>query len=247
MTVLDALTPVGELVATCSGRARVFEQLGIDYCCGGKTPLAKACAEQGLDLSKVLRELNGADAPTGEEPPVDWTQATLADLIDDIVTMHHTYLRRALPRLANLAAKVAIAHWERRPELLRVHELLEGLRDDLLVHMSKEEMILFPLIQRLEAGEPVWGIFAGDLGGPIEVIEHEHTRCAAMLHEMRRITRNYGPPPDACPSYHALLAGLAELEADLHRHVHKENNILFPRAIALLGTRESQVQPAEVG
>jgi len=242
MTVLDALTPVGELVATCSGRARVFEQLGIDYCCGGKTPLAMACAERGLDLSKVLEELNEADAPAGEEPPVDWSQATLADVIDDVVTTHHTYLRRALPRLESLAAKVAIAHWERHPEILRVHELLGDLRADLSVHMIKEEMILFPMIQRLEAGEPVLGVFAGDLGGPIEVIEHEHARYAAKLHEMRRITRNFAPPADACPSFRALLAGLAELEDDLHRHVHKENNVLFPRASALVHARASRLK-----
>jgi regulator of cell morphogenesis and NO signaling len=241
MTVLDALTPVGELVASGCGRARVFEQHGIDYCCAGKTPLAKACAECGVDLSTMLQELNGAEARFANEPQTDWTRASLADLIDHIVTTHHSYMRRALRRLETLAAKVGIEHWQQHPELLRLYDMIDRLCEELTVHMSKEEMILFPMIERLEAGEPVAGMFAGGLEGPIEVIEHEHARCAAMLSELRRITKNYAPPADACASYRALFTGLAALEADLHQHVHKENNILFPRASALVPKHESRV------
>jgi regulator of cell morphogenesis and NO signaling len=227
-------TPVGQLVAERPGRARVLERFGIDYCCGGRTPLAQACAERGLDVVEVLREL-ASDDPRGLEPVRDdgTTDATMGQLADRIVATHHAYLRRELPRLAGLMAKVADAHANRHPELRGLHHVFGELKDELEHHMLKEEKVLFPIIKQLEAATAMPRLHCGSVNNPILVMEHEHASAGSALQRMRALTGGFKPPGDACATYRALLHGLADLEMDLHRHIHKENNILFPRASAL--------------
>jgi len=216
---------VGGLVAERPGWARVFEELGIDYCCGGRRTLREACDRRGLSLDAVLRRLAAADAePATAEP--DWTAAPLAALCDHIVHAHHDFLRLELPRVGRLLIKVAGVHGDRHPELFRVEDLFGPFARDLDQHMAKEEQVLFPLIKRLAAGEPV----GMNPLGPIRVMEAEHDQAGAALAEMRRLTDDFNPPEGACASYRAALAGLHAIEQDLHRHVHKENNVLFPRA-----------------
>ena len=228
MTAIDAQRTVGELVTERPGRARVFERLEIDYCCGGKRPLADACAAKGLDAGAVAAMLEALEEAGGEEP--DWTKRSLGELCDHIVETHHAYLRDELPRLSALVGKVARAHGNRHPELADVSETYEGLAAELSEHMLKEEHVLFPACRRLEEGEE---ILAAGLAAPIAVMEDEHAAAGAALERLHALTGGYEPPTDACNSYRAMLDGLATLELDLHEHIHEENNILFPRASAL--------------
>lgn len=233
MTAIDTNTTIGQLVAQRPSRARVFERLGIDYCCGGKTPLGTACAARGLDAETVMGALHDEDAggATGDER--DWAQATLTELAEHIVATHHAYLGRELPRLAALTTRVHKVHGARHAELAQVREVFDGLSGELAAHMRKEEFILFPLIAQMEAAQSAEPSHCGTVRNPIRVMEMEHDSAGNALAELRRLTSDYTPPVDACGSYRALLSGFAELEADLHQHIHKENNILFPRAVQL--------------
>lgn len=225
-----ALTTVGELVAERPARSRVFEELGIDYCCGGKLSLAEASARRGLDVDAVSRRLAEADAE-GVAGGTDWRAARLADLCGHIVATHHALLRRELPRLHGLLAKLARVHGDRHPELRDTLAVFEPFADDLAFHMTKEEQVLFPLIARIESGQAAPTPF---VLRPIASMEAEHDDAGRALSEMRRLTGGYAVPADGCNTYRAAMAGLAELEADMHAHVHKENNILFPRAARLV-------------
>lgn len=225
---------VGELVAEKPGRSRVFEKLGIDYCCGGKRPLDVACAEKGLDPETLLQALKAFDAASSAGGDGrDWRTAPLSELADHIVATHHAYLREELPRLSALVNKVAGAHGEHRPELLQVREIFAALKAEMEQHMMKEEQILFPMCKVLETANAVPSFHCGSVQNPIRVMEHEHDSAGNALHRMNAMTHGYTPPQEACNSYRAMLEGLERLEADMHQHVHKENNILFPRAIAL--------------
>ena len=229
METISVQDTVGQLVAARPTRSAVFERYGIDYCCGGKKPLREACEEHGLDVGGVVRSLLENDAETPEET-VDWTTAPLGELADHIVVTHHDYLRAVLPRLSALTEKVAQAHGDRRPELKTVAEVFAAFREELEQHAWKEENVLFPLIKRLEAADGPVRSHCGSVNNPIRVMEMEHDAAGEALARMRALTHDYTAPDDACNTYRAMLAGLEELEADMHRHVHKENSILFPRA-----------------
>lgn len=225
---LDVGTAVGELVAQRPARARVFEELGIDYCCGGKRPLKEVCEEEGLDVARVADRLEKAEASASDE--VDWNSRSMSELADHIERTHHAYLKAELPRLSALVAKVAGRHGPNHPELSLFARVFEGVRAELEAHMTKEEQILFPAIRRLEA-DPDGSAFSGEsLAGPIQVMEHEHDSAGEALARMRELTDDYAVPADACNSYRAMLHDLERLEEDMHAHIHKENNILFPRA-----------------
>jgi regulator of cell morphogenesis and NO signaling len=229
---IDPNTTVGELVAERSGRYRVFERLGIDFCCGGKTPLERVCRERGLDVGDVLREIAASDHETVEQDEIDWRQAPMGDLADHIVSVHHSYLRRELPRLASLMEKLIAAHGTRHPELALVRDTILLLKDELESHMLKEEKILFPIIKQLQTATATPSFQCGSVNNPIGVMMHEHENTGSALARLRTLTHEYQSPPDACNTYRATLTELADLEADLHRHIHKENEILFPRARA---------------
>jgi regulator of cell morphogenesis and NO signaling len=243
MTTLTPEMPVGRLVAEDPRRARLFERLGIDYCCGGRAPLDRACREKGLDVAAVLGQLaageDEAESRHDEHGPSEGAAATMGELIDHIVTIHHSYLYRELPRLADLAGRVIDAHGDRHPELWELRDVFESLRDGLRFHMLKEEKILFPSIARLAVAMEVPEFYSGGVGNPILVMEREHDDAGAALARLRALTDGYTPPADACPTYRALLDGLAGLEADLHVHIHEENNILFPRARAAEGALQA--------
>lgn len=228
-------TSVRAVVAERLGRARVFERLGIDYCCHGATTLEEACGMRSLDLDQVLAELAESDArdPVEEEDRVDWGEMSGSKLVDHIVGTHHVYLRQELPRLTELIERVAAAHIAKHPEVDDLRETFAGLRQELESHMIKEECVLFPLVKQLEAARVPFPIHCGTVGNPIRVMEHEHEAVGTALERLRLLTGDFQPPADGCDSFRALFDGLARLEADLHRHIHKENNILFPKAAAL--------------
>ncbi|MBI3665629.1 MAG: iron-sulfur cluster repair di-iron protein [Acidobacteria bacterium] len=233
--ILTANKTVGEIAAENPSAVRIFEKHGIDYCCGGGHPLEQACREKGLSAEQVLAEVEKAAAP---EEYRDWTSAPLSELIDHIVARHHTYLKEELPALTQVIGKVIEAHGTNHGGSLRpLRTTLLGLKDELDLHMMKEEAILFPLIQQMETAEKSRGALAaahcGSVNNPIRVMEHEHDSAAAALREMRQVTTDYTLPLDACNTYRGLFHRLQEMEADLHLHIHLENNILFPRASQL--------------
>jgi regulator of cell morphogenesis and NO signaling len=233
MIEIDVQKTIGQLVAERPDRARVFETFGLDYCCGGKKTIGEACAEKGKNADEVVAALREHDAATPSTTERDWSQASLGELVDHIVTTHHEYLRRELPRLQEMAAKVALVHGDRHPEMVQVHELFERFKPEQELHMAKEEAVLFPMCKLLDTATEVPRTFcAGTLRHPIEAMERDHAIAGDDLAEMRRLTNGFTPPEDACNTFRVLLAGLAELEEDMHLHIHKENNILFPRALA---------------
>jgi regulator of cell morphogenesis and NO signaling len=206
-----------------------MERWGLDYCCGGKKPLGAACEERNLDVEAVVQDLFEADAVVGL-PETDWTQEPMADLCDHVVHAHHGYLRKSLPRLTGLIEKVRAAHGDNHPELRKVETIFREFREELELHMMKEEQILFPFIKTLETSGSSPSFHCGSLRNPIQVMEAEHDSAGAALEKLRSLTDGYRPPENACNTYRAMLDGLAELEADMHVHVHLENNVLFPRA-----------------
>lgn len=226
MAAITADARVADLVLADPGRARVFEKLGIDYCCGGKVPLADACAALDLDPGDVVALLLEPRAVDAED--VDWTGQPVAALVDHIVSTHHAYLRDELEPLGALVAKVARAHGDRHPELHDVETTFTGVAAELAQHLPKEELVVFPAAVRLATGETD----AADLGEAIADMLHDHDEVGAGLARLRDLTGGYEPPADACNSYRAMLDRLATLEADTHRHVHEENNVLFPRVLA---------------
>ena len=233
MTTIDSQTSVGALVAERPSRSRVFESLGIDYCCGGKKSLADVCRAKGLDPASVIALLAAAEPAPADETGTDWATAGLAQLCDHIEQTHHAYLKRELPRMGTIVRKVAAVHGEHHFELREINKLFMGLSAEMTQHMMKEEHILFPMIRRLETAKTRPSFHCGSVGNPIRVMEHEHDSADNATVRIRQLTGDYAMPPDGCESYRAMLDGLSHMETDLHQHIHKENNILFPRAIAL--------------
>jgi regulator of cell morphogenesis and NO signaling len=219
---------LADLVTRHPGSARVLERHRLDYCCGGRRSLADACAEAGIDPTSVLAELE----QTPPSPTPDWAAMGPAELVDHLEATHHRYLWEELPRLDTLAAKVRAAHGTRHPELASVATTLATLRADLEPHLTKEERILFPMIRELGQADAPPSFQCGTLANPIRVMLAEHDRAGELLAELRALTDDHRPPADGCASYRALYEGLAELEADTHLHVHKENNLLFPAVLA---------------
>jgi regulator of cell morphogenesis and NO signaling len=230
-------TTVRDIAAGSLAAVRVFEKYGIDYCCGGKRPLAAVCREKGYDPDAVQRELDAALAG-GAAVDRDWSSAPLSELIEHIVRTHHDYLRRELPAIqARLETVYRVYNQRYGPTLIGLPEVFFDLRGELEMHIRKEEMILFPAIVAYEAagrsGLPLPPTPFGTVANPIAMMEAEHESAGQALQSIREITRNYEVPDYACVTYRALMSGLDELERDLHLHIHLENNILFPRAAAL--------------
>lgn len=218
------------------GSIRVFESFGIDYCCGGRKPLAQACEEKKLPLEKVIEALEAGSAKD-EVGSEDWRGKSLGGLLTHIVNTHHAYVRRELPRLAELAQKVVKRHGETKPELPEIQKRLEQIAEELTAHLAKEEVVLFPYIAKLEksieGGLPKPQGCFGTISNPIAMMTQEHEAAGVLLAEIRRLSNGFTPPVGACPTFLAFYLGLFEFEQDLHQHIHLENNILFPKAIEM--------------
>jgi regulator of cell morphogenesis and NO signaling len=231
MAMINPSTTLAEIASTAPVLTRELERLGLDYCCGGKRSLAEACREQQLDPEAVIAEL--AAVPLAPAAPADWIGLAPAELVDHLEATHHLYLKDALPRLSELAAKVSRVHGEAHPELIRVAEVLSELRADLEPHLLKEEEVLFPMIRSLASASSQPSFHCGSIANSIAVMEQEHVAVGALLEQLRALTNGYQAPAGTCASTRSLMEGLAELEADTHLHVHKENNHLFPAVMAL--------------
>ncbi len=225
---------LGQIAAKDLRKAQVFKKYGLDFCCGGKKTVKEACAEKGLDVTKVEQELQRADTMPSSRPVpyADWSPDFLADYI---VNTHHSYVIKTLPDITAYANKVMRVHGSRHPELLRINELVFEVDAELRAHMVKEEKILFPYIKALAGAkdntQPVQASHFGSVQSPINMMEMEHELVGKNLDEIRQLTNNYTLPEDACASYSLLYRLLDEFEEDLHLHVHLENNILFPKAL----------------
>jgi regulator of cell morphogenesis and NO signaling len=232
---LDLRTTVGDLVKERPTRSHVFEKLQIDYCCGGKLSLAEACKEQELDPQAVLEQLQAADAqPAPDEVPlIDAEAMSLTDLANHIEQTHHAYLKTELPRLDAITQKVLEVHGSTDRRLADVRRAYVTLYEELVGHLMKEEQILFPMIRQLESVTAVPAFHCGSVANPIRQMEWEHGSAGRALAIINGFTDGFQPPEWACNTYRAMLDGLKQLEWDLHQHIHKENNVLFPKAIRL--------------
>nr|WP_253154576.1 iron-sulfur cluster repair di-iron protein [Stieleria tagensis] len=233
MQTIDIQTTVGDLVREVPSRARVFESMKIDYCCGGKIRLADACAKKQIDPTRVVDQLQACDSKLNEEGAVDADSMSLTELADHIESTHHGFLEEELPRLDFMTNKVARVHGEHEPRLLQTREAFVALKNELEPHMMKEEQILFPLIRQLEASADNPAYDFASVVNPIRQMEHEHDQAGDALMILNESTDGYTAPQWACNTYRAMLDSLAQLERDMHQHIHKENNVLFPKALQL--------------
>ncbi|MGE5233739.1 MAG: iron-sulfur cluster repair di-iron protein [Acidobacteriota bacterium] len=222
---------IAAVAAASPATIRVFQRHGIDFCCGGKRPLADVCSEKGLDFASLAQELRAAAEERNGEP--DWTRARFNTLIAHILVTYHEALRDELPRLLMMADKVARVHGEQHPETREVRRVLAGFVPELERHMIVEEDEVFPRILQIERDPAGRSADQAALGDRLAALEREHETAGSELAELRALTTDYTPPAGACNTYRGLYWGLGELERTMHRHVHLENNILFPRALAL--------------
>jgi regulator of cell morphogenesis and NO signaling len=229
-------TKVKDIVAANPGSTRVLEAVGVDYCCGGNNSLHDACLHAGVseeDIMQRLRE-NKTDVGPGDE---NWTSAPLGELTRYIREKHHAYVREAIRRVSPLLARVKTKHGNNNPEIAEIEELFLKVARELIMHMQKEEQILFPYIEEVERAANGQGTveppFFQTMRNPIHAMMEEHDAAAALVRQIRTASAAYTPPATACASYQALYRDLQEFEADLHQHVHLENNILFPRAVEM--------------
>lgn len=237
MGLNENTTTVRDFAATIPGATRLFEQFGIDYCCGGARPLAEVCAERGIDAGAVLEGLNGLKREA-EASPVDrdFAKLSMTELMEHIVSKHHEFTRSEIERIGRLLEKVIAAHGERHAEIAEIQTNFQTLAAELMPHMMKEEHVLFPYISQVELyasrGAVAPAPMFGTVQNPVRMMSIEHETAGAILEKMRALSGGYVAPADACPTFTALYEALDGLERDLHEHIHLENNLLFPRAIA---------------
>jgi len=234
---------VRDIALENSASIRVFEHFGIDYCCGGRKPLEDACAASQIEVDAVIAALEAAALQPAESNP-DWSRLSLDALVAHIVTVHHGYVRAELPRLAFLGDKVVTRHGADRPEILAIRAALAHLDEELTSHLLKEEKVLFPYIAQFErsrtGGSSAPQACFCKVEDPIAMMVEEHDAAGSLLARMRELSGGFTPPEGACPTYRAFYDGLREFEADLHQHIHLENNVLFPRAIEMGGSRTTR-------
>ncbi len=218
--------------------ASVFEKYHLDFCCKGKRTLQQACMEKDLSIEDVVADLKTTEQNGSDNNAIDPNKLTLAQLSEYIVMTHHSYVKKEMPQILAYLQKVASKHGDRHPELLKVLELFAAVKEEMELHMQKEEQVLFPRIQEMEkwvAEGTEIRINHTYLQSPITMMEQEHDHAGELLAEINKLTGNYNPPADACTTFKLSFAALQAFEMDLHQHVHLENNILFPKALQLFG------------
>ncbi len=214
----------------------VLEKYHLDFCCKGKRTLADACAERGLPVESIAQELE-ISSTVVQNNKMPFSEMTTEQLISYILIHHHFYVKQTMPTILGHLEKVAIKHGDRFPFMVEVFCLFKEINEEMTAHMQKEEMILFPRIKEVEAMSKIKNnrnLAEGFISGPIQVMELEHDHAGDILYKIRELTNTYTPPADACTTFQVCLAELKEFEEDLHRHVHLENNLLFPMAEKML-------------
>lgn len=234
MSGIDLQSSVAQIVLKQPVLSRVFEQLGIDYCCGGNKTLEQACGDKGLEAKAIVERLNAAgSAREAEGPVLDLAAMPLDELAQHIEETHHTFLRDELPRLDALTKKVAEVHGDREPRMIEVRSVFVALVEELAPHMMKEEQILFPMIRDLVQADKTPQFHCGTLANPIGQMRIEHDNAGSALEKLSELTDGFVAPEWGCNTCRAMADGLQGLALDLHQHIHKENNVLFPRAIEM--------------
>ncbi len=210
----------------------VLEKYHLDFCCKGKRTLADACKEKGLAVETISAELENAKVQTNSNK-MPFNQMNVEQLISYILIHHHFYVKQSMPTIFGHLEKVAFKHGDRYPYMVEVFNIFKEIKEEMTAHMQKEEMILFPRIKEVEAlynTDDTRNLSDGYISAPIQLMELEHDHAGDLLYKIRELTNNYTPPADACTTFQVSLAGLKEFEEDLHKHVHLENNLLFPLA-----------------
>jgi regulator of cell morphogenesis and NO signaling len=226
---------VGAVATRIPAAKAAFERLGIDYCCGGNCKLKAELQEKGITEEQLIEAIGQTVAAQPSPSSKGWSTASISELIDHILATHHVFMKRELPRIDGLLAKVAGAHGERHGRMLgQLTTTFQGMHDEILQHLAKEEEILFPLIAATDTFMSGEGqrptCHCGTVLNPIRKMEHEHENAGQALARMRELTADFGLPDDACPTFATLYEALEAMEKDLHEHIHLENNILFPSA-----------------
>lgn len=233
MATSELQESVANLLARHPTWIRRLESLHIDYCCHGNSTWEEACRVRGLDPGETLDELHHGESPLDSAHP-DASQLTVDELVDHIVQVHHAYLRDRLPIIDELFAEVLLRHGGSLQDIAKMKTIFHGLREELETHMIKEELVLFPWAKRKDqpnaSQSPPFSIAM-----PIRAMEREHDDAGRALEQLRELSANYTPPAEACALYRGLLEHLADLEQDLHLHIHEENNVLFPRLLNAKG------------
>jgi regulator of cell morphogenesis and NO signaling len=232
----DNQTKLNAIAASSGAAVRILEEAGIDFCCGGSQSLHDGCASAGVSSEELLTRLRAAGESARPEDK-NWASAPLSELTEHIRQRHHGYVREAIVRVAPLLEKVKAKHGARHPEIAIIEDLFQRLGQEMTAHMQKEEIILFPYIERLERARQTGGAlerpFFQTVRNPIQMMMQEHDAAGDLARQIRQSSSDYALPADACASYERLYRELHEFETDLHLHVHLENNILFPRAVEL--------------
>lgn len=228
---------VGEIAAKDMRKAEVLKKFGIDFCCGGKKTLQQACVETGVDEAEVKAALAQAPATVAQGKAFDFNRWEADFLADYIYNEHHIYYYQESPGLHELAEKVAARHGSHYPELITILSLFSKLEEELAEHFRKEEDILFPFVKALAKAKKL-GDFSSiqtlpSINEAVQLMENDHEAAGSLLAAIRKAANNYQAPEHACQSFQLLYQKLEALEADLHQHVHLENNILFPKALQL--------------
>lgn len=246
MAQVNPTTSIGALVAESPARAELFERLRLDYCCGGAQTLAEACAERGLDpgtVGELLAALDDEHLSGDTIERQDWQRASVDELCEHIVAVHHEGLRRELPRIAELLATVSRVHGRGHPELRDLERLFAGMRAALEPHLELEERVLFPACRELEAQQDASAMLDRDV---LALLEDEHADTGEALAKLRKQAHDYDLRQALCGTHRALLEALRQLELDVHQHIHEENNVLFPRVRALAGAADAHGPDAPV-
>ena len=233
---ISTSTPVGEVVKLNFRTAPLFQANRIDYCCGGSKTISQACAEAGIEPEPLIEQLEQLAGQT--DPDTQFiNNLSPDDLIDYIIKRHHRYVQNSIPFLRQNLAKICDVHGENHPELFEVRELFEGSAGNLTMHMQKEELMLFPYIKKMvhaKTGNSALGKSPfGSVSNPIAMMISEHENEGIRFEKIAGLTNRYTPPADACTTYRVTISQLEDFERDLHRHIHLENNILFPKAAEL--------------
>ena len=234
--ITDTQITIGEIVAQDFRTAAAFSKYGIDFCCKGHRTLEEACQKKSISIAQLVNDLNEIKVSSSGQT-ADYASWPSDLLIDYIEKKHHRYVEEKTPILRQFLDKLCKVHGDRHPELFKINELFLLSAGDLASHMKKEELILFPFIRQMlkakDDGRPIHAPHFGTVENPIAMMKDEHNAEGERFDEISKITNQYTPPGDACNTYKATFAMLQEFEEDLHTHIHLENNILFPRAIAL--------------
>jgi len=227
---------IGEIVAGDYRTARIFENHGIDFCCGGNVALAAICAQKGIDPAAITRELETVKS-TPVERSQNYNSWEMPFLADYIVNAHHTYLKENTGQIAAYAHKIAAVHGAHHPEVIEIATVFDKIAGDMAIHLREEEEVFFPAIKRADAAKKAGAAPAPKdletIRDSLRKLGHEHEEIGDAVHTIRHLANEYAIPGDVCNTFVVTYQKLKEFEDDLHKHVHLENNILFPKAAQL--------------